>query len=313
MPQFPSVGDSPGRHLSIPLSALRVDHQYYQRTDLGEPHLKKMAMSWSWVSCGALIVSERADNTYWILDGQRRWEAAKKRGDVNRLPCMVYRFNSVVEEAYKFIEINKERLSVKLHDRHNAKLTLDDATALRVMCFAQRANRELSKKKNGGTISCVFRLESAIKSDEMALSRVWDIISALSTGRALDEEILMAFHYLESYAAPGHSLGNRLWVKRMLTFGHDRVMEAVQTHATAREHNSGKLYAQGLMELVNLNMKKYRFELSPLELNAKGKMERVHQPNNKAADWYPDLLQKITDANQKRIEQAGIRRPTLAA
>ena len=301
---FPDIIGHTGRFALLPVNILHVDHEYYQRTDVRDAALEKIAANWSWPVCGAVTVSERPDGTFWLLDGQRRWLAALKRGDISNLPCMVYRFDNVVDETNTFLRINKDRISVKLRDRHRANLTLSDDTALSVKTFVERSGRSLGFVKDATSITCVFRLEQAIRSDMPALSRIWDILIELAYGRKLDEEILMAMHYVESNAAPGHSLANKQWRERLLKFGYDRILEECSRFAKAREHNSSKLYAQGLIGLLNFGMKVNRFSLDGFDLGPDGKPHRFNRKSDQIAAWYPTLFEKVRKENAERLNKA---------
>lgn len=84
----------PGEFRMIDKAALNID----QRNQISESHVQSIANHWSWTAIGMILVSEQADGTLLVLDGQQRKMAADKRSDIQNLPCLVFSKN-VVEEA----------------------------------------------------------------------------------------------------------------------------------------------------------------------------------------------------------------------
>jgi len=298
---YKDIVEHSGKYTDLPVGLLNVDHEYYQRVDLRHPHLKKMALNWSWISCGTLTVSERPDHTYWILDGQRRTEAAKLRGDIKTMPCMVYKFDSVVSEAAKFREINAERKAVGLRDRHKSNLTLNDPIALKMEAFIRRSGRELAVFKGPNSITWPSRLQTLIRGDEATLSRVWDTLLELGKDRSLDEEVLLGLHYIESNADATNSLSDDRWAKKLRLLGYDAILESAIKYSTGREHNSFERYARGIIELLNGSARRYRFKLRPTALNDQGEAARVGARSDRYAEWYDSYFKTADKENKEHI------------
>lgn len=60
----------------------------------------------------AIVVGQRSDGTYWIVDGLQRTIAAKRRGDIEFMDCMVFQSNGRQHEADVFLLCNKGRIPV---------------------------------------------------------------------------------------------------------------------------------------------------------------------------------------------------------
>src|SRR5438270_788977 len=71
--------------------------------------MRRIAANWDWGLCQPLYVARRADGKLYVVDGQHRWAAAKLRGDVWQLPCVVRSFESTEHEAAAFVALNQER------------------------------------------------------------------------------------------------------------------------------------------------------------------------------------------------------------
>lgn len=83
--------------------------------------------------CAPLVVSRRADDTLTIIDGQYRWMAVCRRSDIPQLPCCVFRYANIEEEARMFIIANRARKPINRLDDYFAALaaTAEDALEIR--------------------------------------------------------------------------------------------------------------------------------------------------------------------------------------
>src|SRR5580658_2316604 len=76
----------------IALDKLYVDHNYQRNTKskASQRNLESMKIDFRWVFCGALMVCWVASQKkYAVIDGQHRLEAARWRGDIDELPCLI--------------------------------------------------------------------------------------------------------------------------------------------------------------------------------------------------------------------------------
>lgn len=123
---------------------LTVDDTY-QRSIEGTASQKlilKIAMEWDWRLCVPLLVVQRREGLF-VIDGQHRLEGARLRAqlganDVPQLPCAIYAFDSVTEEADLFVQANRSRRPMGRLDVFHAQLAADDpkATALNDLVVA---------------------------------------------------------------------------------------------------------------------------------------------------------------------------------
>lgn len=97
--------------MNCTIGELRVDASYQRSIDNGKSRalIRKIARTWDWSLFQLLVVSRRPDGELYIVDGQHRWEAARLRRDLYDLPCSVYDFASVGDEATAFVALNQER------------------------------------------------------------------------------------------------------------------------------------------------------------------------------------------------------------
>lgn len=111
----------------LPVRSLQVD-MTYQRDTLSEDKVLGIASRWNFGSAGVLTVSQRADGSYWVVDGNHRREAALRRGDIARLSCKVVTGLTVPQEAELFRQLNMYRTNVNSYTKYRSALVAGDAT-----------------------------------------------------------------------------------------------------------------------------------------------------------------------------------------
>jgi hypothetical protein len=138
-------------------SEIGVDMQYQRPLSMG--HVRKIAREFNLKAFGVLLVSERANGTYWIIDGQHRLAAVKAlgRGDM-RLPCHVYRNLSVAEEAEIF-HMQTQRKAISTVDRFRARLFAGDEHALSLNRIIQKHGLHVEQNTRRGTLPGIGAVE----------------------------------------------------------------------------------------------------------------------------------------------------------
>lgn len=166
------------------IAELSVDGAY-QRTP-NPRAVQAIAANWDWRLCAPLTVSRRGDPpSLYVIDGQHRLEAAKMRGDIPYLPCIVSVFGSMAEEAGCFVEVNTKRQRVSALDTFRAELAAGDAKAVQISRMVSDAGLAIAPHSNftawkPGMISAIGGIKGAIfrHGEEVASSALRDIASA---------------------------------------------------------------------------------------------------------------------------------------
>lgn len=83
-----------------------------------------------------------------VVDGQHRLEAARLRGDLTDLPCVVNVSGGAAEEAKAFVAINRTRKPLARFDLFRADLEAGDSHALAVMAVITKAGLSLAPHTN---------------------------------------------------------------------------------------------------------------------------------------------------------------------
>lgn len=98
---------SRGRLAQINKHNLRVDLSYQR--EQSKDRARRIACEFNWAGFGVLVVSERANGDYFVLDGGHRLLATMLRPEVKNVPCYVFSGLSETDEASAFVYYNAHR------------------------------------------------------------------------------------------------------------------------------------------------------------------------------------------------------------
>jgi hypothetical protein len=131
---YQPITSSPGELAWVPIDELTIDKEYYQRDQMDTAHCEKIAREWDWRAAESLTVFRRVfeDDRLVVAEGGGRLDAARKRGDIRKLPCNIHDTKSMAEEAEIFAKINNGRKRLRTPETHKAELTADNPNAIDV-------------------------------------------------------------------------------------------------------------------------------------------------------------------------------------
>lgn len=126
---------------------LSVDPSYQRSIENAASRrlIASIAASFDWRLFSSLIVSARPDGSRVIIDGQHRWAAAMRRGDLTHLPCCSFSYPTPEDEARMFILANRARKSMNRLDDYYAAVAAADEDALEIQRLATDAGLVVSR------------------------------------------------------------------------------------------------------------------------------------------------------------------------
>jgi hypothetical protein len=105
--EWAALGEQ-GEYRDLPIEQLVVDFTY-QRTERSEVNILRIARDLDWMAFGTIIVAEREDGRFYVVDGQHRVEALRRRGDVEYVPSIVFQSIEAAKEALSFLRTSSAR------------------------------------------------------------------------------------------------------------------------------------------------------------------------------------------------------------
>jgi hypothetical protein len=145
----PVIGELPVLQY-CPVEQLCVDERYQRSLESTQSVrlIRRIAANWDWGLCQPLYVARREDGKLYVVDGQHRWFAAKLRGDVWQLPCVVRSFASREEEAAAFVALNQERTPLTALQMFRASIASGDPEACGIAGAIEEAGLSLATTTN---------------------------------------------------------------------------------------------------------------------------------------------------------------------
>lgn len=165
----PPVGSLPSIEW-VQLNRLSVDSTYQRSTDneTSRRLITSIATKFDWRLCTPLVVSRRSDDTLVIIDGQHRWMAVCMRSDTPQLPCCIFRYANIEEEARMFIVANRARKPISRLDDYYAALTAADEDAIEIHEIVTSAGLRIARNTSAtawrpGEIAFTSSIANAIR------------------------------------------------------------------------------------------------------------------------------------------------------
>lgn len=257
-----TMNDKPGTMTMLHKDLLQV-HPDYQR-DLIEHKVKQITADWSWIACGALIVGKRG-GVYWVIDGQHRAMAAKRRSDIEQIPCLVFDTESVKQEAQGFLDSNTNRKPVSSMGRHKGMVAAGNDTA----SFVQLQIDALGLQVKGtsgraGDLKCIGWCMKRASEDRERFKRVLSLVTEMSNkdGIFVPERVLEGVWILDTKC--GEGLADKRLVQRLKDKGAKALLGAAGRAAALYNGGGGKVWAQGMLSELNKGLQR-KFTLGDFE------------------------------------------------
>ena len=110
-----------GKACIIPIADINIDRSY-QRGSLTNVKTLRIASNFNWIAFGSLVIMERTNGKLFVVDGQQRLFAASRRGDINKVPCIIFKSDGRDHEARAFLSLNVDRTPVSSFNKFSASV-----------------------------------------------------------------------------------------------------------------------------------------------------------------------------------------------
>lgn len=134
----------------IDCSELRIDRSY-QRDELPEKTTLDIARAFNWSFFGCIVVMRRVDGTNWVVDGQQRLAACRRRGDIKKVPCLVFSSNGPRHEAAAFSKLNTSRNPVRYVYRFQAEVVAGLEPQKTISAWLKECGFRVGRSNSGGS------------------------------------------------------------------------------------------------------------------------------------------------------------------
>jgi hypothetical protein len=237
----------------IPIADLRIDDRYQRK--LKEPKVIRLAADWDWISAGAIMVALRGDGEWYVIDGGHRVEAARRRGDISELPCLLFEVDTIEEEASGFLSSNAGRAPMEIANRFKAQIVSRDLIALKLEGLIDGSGRVISTSTGPHSIACLAIMLKQMAANERPLRRVWPLILSMYEGAPITDRIIGAFCWLEASLPAGVSLTDAHWYKRCRATSITSIDKEIMESVLYRKKGGDKSWGLGLLKAINSGLR----------------------------------------------------------
>lgn len=177
----------------VPINELLIDDSYQRsiETRASSKLIEAIARDWDWDLFDVLKVSRRPDDSLFVVDGQHRRAAARLRGDITQLPCVLKRCAGPQDEARLFIAANRGRKAMSGLDDFRAAVGAGEPVAVQIETMVTAAGLKMARAASPhgqapGEIAIVAPIRASLKKrGEHVTAKALDLI-----GAAFPDEVL---------------------------------------------------------------------------------------------------------------------------
>lgn len=165
----PALGRMPTLQFCRPIE-LHIDPTYQRdaSSDASLVLIRRIAQHWNWDLCQPLVVARRRGliEQMFVIDGQHRLAAARMRGDIDQLPCVILAYDSPADEAASFVHLNQQRRPLSKLELFKAAVASGDSQAIVIVGAMEAAGLSVAPHSNHsnwkpGMVSNIAGIEAA--------------------------------------------------------------------------------------------------------------------------------------------------------
>lgn len=254
------ISDEMGVMMFLHKNELRIDHRYQRPSNLRK--VLELASNWSWISFGIITVGLRKDEPgYWVIDGQHRVLAARKRSDIEALPCMIFEIKSICEEADSFLKSNSGRNAVSSIQKFKALIVSKDSHAIYLSNILDKHGITISENpSNGLSTKCIKLLSKRSIENKKVFEYVLKIVTELCKDSVIYEKLFDGLFYIYANI---NCIGDLRLRNKILSIGSSRLILSAQKASMFYAKGGAKIYASGMLLEINKGLKesnRYSFE-----------------------------------------------------
>lgn len=236
----------------VHVTDLTVDHSYQRSID-NDPSrrlIASIAANFDWRLCAPLVVSRRSNGTKVIIDGQHRWAAAVRRGDLPQLPCCLFTYENPEDEARMFIVANRARKAINRLDDFHAALAATDEDATEIKRLVAEARLTIARTTSStswkpGEVAFTSSIAKALRRHgESIVSAALTVIAEAYEGQPLTHGASVFGALVRIFANPPEEFDPDELVPVMKHFGMSDLGEIV------REQKGGDARAAALARVL---------------------------------------------------------------
>lgn len=247
--------DGQGRLEYIDKNILQIDH-VYQRNPV-KAKVDILTKKWEWRHCGVLVVAERVDDSLWVIDGQHRLAAAKRRPEIQTMPCVIFRSLGQQAEASEFLGANINRKPLTAIERHKAAVVaqIPESHAVQKLCD-ELGMRIVNTVSAANEIKCIGVLTQLVEEhgEEFARDALGLCLRMCSQDNAqVESRFLRAMMWFRNNLSV--PITDKRFSKRIEETGAKRLNRSINLHVEMYGKGGDKVFALAILQELNKGLR----------------------------------------------------------
>lgn len=234
----------------------------YQR-NIYDGRVSTIAKNWRWEAFGRLLVGRRTDGRLFIVDGQHRLLAARKRSDIKELPCVVFNSRGSDHEADVFLVTNTARGPMTILQKFKALLIIGDPIAMAIKDTADALGLIIPEKSGGRkrqmgkdlNLNCIESIMVAWRINPQDAERCLVLCKEISNGYAITKDMFSGvFHLNQKMKKIGDSIFNHR--EKLKASGYVEIMSTIKNQQIILGYGGYLVAAAGVLAVINKSKRK---------------------------------------------------------
>ena len=217
--------------LQLKASDLKIDKSY-QRDIPSEKAVMEIARNFKWAAFRTLLVGERPNGEFYVVDGQNRLRAAMHRGTLD-VPCSVFQSSGPMEEAEIFYICSTKVIHITATNQYRARKVAGDSQILAIEAMLAKLGLEVSK--GGSDKPCMINFPSCVVSTYSIDPSLTETALILQRAMVGNNECLNhyvhkgIFYILRSFRTSGPSITYEMALKVYKSGGKATLLNAINS------------------------------------------------------------------------------------
>jgi hypothetical protein len=240
--------------MRIKIAELNVDD--YQRGEAKRASTIQKARHWDHAAAGAVVVGQRADGSFWVVDGLQRTLAEALRGDIDAVDCMVFQSKGPDHEARVFQLCNLGRIPVDALHKFRVAVQAGDKIECEVAQWVRENGLRIAGDKHPNEIGFPAAVVQFWSANTDAVKR------ALLFTKRVGDGSMCAEVFKGAYLLISRGVDVEKYEPAIISRGgHNRLLRDINTVAIESGLSKGMIIcARGILLSINYR-KKVRVEI----------------------------------------------------
>lgn len=243
----------PGRLMWLNKNVLNIDDTY-QREERSKEAIVRIARDFSWMLFEPLMIALRSDGTHWVIEGGHRARGVMLRGDIQEVPCFVFRVDEIAKEAQAFINGAKNSNSISAFHTFRASVAAGFENAVKTKQILDRLGLVAAKQGSGSPqIKCVAAVQKAVADNAELAERCLEACIKMAGTESVDGYVFKGL-FIACRKCPGRDILSE-FSEKLAMISQLEMKKAIRLASVTAGKGGEFIAARAVTEILNKGMR----------------------------------------------------------